>query len=198
MFNLFAFVSYVLVVTFTPGPNNIMAMANASQYGFKRTLRYMTGAATGVLIIITASCYFNLLLFNIIPKIKAAMGIIGAVYMVYLAIKIMKSKPVDNDMTGDPIRFHTGIMLQFVNPKFLLYAVTVSSNFIVPYFESPYYFLFSLLIAVICFLSVVVWALFGTFFKRFLGLYHKPFNIAMGLLLIYSAVSISGLSHIIQ
>mgnify|MGYP001327294876 CR=1 FL=1 len=196
MFNLAAFISYVAVVTFTPGPNNIMAMANASQYGFKRTLHYMAGVGTGVLIILSASTYFNLLLYNVIPKIKSIMGLIGAAYMIYLAVKIMKSKPSSDEMSGDPIQFHTGIALQFVNPKFLLYAVTVTSNFVVPYFSSNYYLLFTLIITTICISSLVVWALFGTVFKRFLSRYHRPFNIAMGLLLLYSAASISGLSHL--
>jgi threonine/homoserine/homoserine lactone efflux protein len=198
MFNLAAFISYVTVVTFTPGPNNILSMTNASQYGFKKTLSYMAGAGTGVLIVISASAYFNLILFNVIPKIKAVMGIVGATYMIYLAIKIMKSKPSENKTSGDPIRFQTGIALEFVNPKFLIYAVTVTSNFIVPYFSSSYYIPFALLITTICVSSLVVWALFGTVFKRFLSRYYLPFNVAMGALLLYSAYSISGLTHLFQ
>ena len=31
--NWFSFFSYVLVSTFTPGPNNISSMSNASRYG---------------------------------------------------------------------------------------------------------------------------------------------------------------------
>lgn len=34
--NLVAFLSYAVVTTFTPGPNNIMTMSNASRYGFKK------------------------------------------------------------------------------------------------------------------------------------------------------------------
>ncbi len=196
MLNLAAFISYVAVVTFTPGPTNILAMTNASQYGFKKTLHYMAGAGTGVLIVVSASAYFNLLLFNIIPKIQSVMGLIGAAYMIYLAVKIMKSKPSDSEIPGEPLNFRTGIALQFVNPKFLLYAVTVTSNFIVPYFSSTYYIPFTLLITTICVSSLVVWALFGTVFKRFLSRYYRPFNIAMGVLLLYSAATISGLTHL--
>ncbi|HWJ02835.1 MAG TPA: lysine transporter LysE, partial [Verrucomicrobiae bacterium] len=35
--NFAAFLSYVLVTSFTPGPNNIMSMSNASRYGFKKS-----------------------------------------------------------------------------------------------------------------------------------------------------------------
>ncbi len=33
--NLYPFLIYVIVTTFTPGPNNIMAMTNAMHDGFK-------------------------------------------------------------------------------------------------------------------------------------------------------------------
>ena len=41
--NFTAFVSYVLITTFTPGPNNIMSMSNASRYGFKRSIMFNVG-----------------------------------------------------------------------------------------------------------------------------------------------------------
>lgn len=41
MHNLPAFLSYVIITTFTPGPNNIMAMSNSSRYGFKNSLCLM-------------------------------------------------------------------------------------------------------------------------------------------------------------
>jgi threonine/homoserine/homoserine lactone efflux protein len=36
MFNLSALLSYVLVSTFTPGPNNIMSMTNGTNFGYKK------------------------------------------------------------------------------------------------------------------------------------------------------------------
>ena len=45
--NVFAFLSYVVVTTFTPGPNNVMSMSNASRYGFRRSMRFTTGVCAG-------------------------------------------------------------------------------------------------------------------------------------------------------
>lgn len=195
MFNLGVFATYVAVVTFSPGPNNLMAMANASRFGLKGTLRFMAGAGTGVFAVITASCYFNLVLFNLIPRIKPVMSLIGAAYMCYLAVKFMRAKPAAESSEKDALQFWTGLAVQFVNPKFLLYALTVTSTFIVPYFGAGLYIPFSLLIMTICVLSLVVWALFGTTFKRFLSRYYRPFNLLMGGLLLYSAYAISGLGQ---
>ena len=196
MFNLAAFIGYMVAVTFTPGPNNILVMTNAGTYGFKKTLNYMMGGAIGVLLIVAASTYFNVVLFDVIPTVKPFMGIAGAAYMTYLALRIIRSKPPEAGESGDPLKFHYGFIMQFLNPKLLIFAVTVTSNFIVPYFESSYYVPFTLLITTNFILSWVVWAIFGSVFKRFLNKYYKPFNIAMGLILIYSAISISGLTQI--
>ena len=34
--NFAAFLSYVILTSITPGPNNIMSMTNAGRYGFRR------------------------------------------------------------------------------------------------------------------------------------------------------------------
>ena len=191
MFNLYAFLSYVIAVTYTPGPNNIMSMVNASQYGFRKTVNFMLGVATGIFCLSLLSSYFNLLLLNLIPKIQIFMGMVGALYMSYLAIKIMISKPSSSENEKGSINYITGIFLQLANAKLLFFLITVTANFIVPYFNNVVeLILFSFFLSAAAFSSVLLWALFGSVFKKFLSNYHRPFSIAMGLLLIYSAISI--------
>jgi threonine/homoserine/homoserine lactone efflux protein len=179
-------------------------MVNASRDGFKKTFGFLTGVFTGFLTLLLLSSYFNLVLFNLMPKIKFFMSIVGAVYMIYLAIKIMKSKPAtadDNTNSGKTKRkvnsFETGLAMQFVNPKGVLYCITVVANFIIPYYKSSLsLLLFSIFLALVGFSSLCCWALFGSLFNRLIVKHYKPFNIAMGLLLIYSAYSISGISYL--
>jgi len=191
MFNLYAFLSYVIAVTYTPGPNNIMSMVNASQYGFRKTVNFMLGVATGIFCLSLMSSYFNLLLLNFIPKIQIFMGMVGASYMSYLAIKIMISKPSSSENGKGSINYITGIFLQLANAKLLFFLITVTANFIVPYFKSVVELIFfSVFLSAAAFSSVLLWALFGSIFKKILSKYHRPFSIAMGLLLIYSAISI--------
>ena len=40
MLNIAAFSSYVLVTTFTPRPDNIMSMSNASRDGFINSIKF--------------------------------------------------------------------------------------------------------------------------------------------------------------
>ncbi|MCG8539083.1 MAG: LysE family transporter [Clostridia bacterium] len=192
MFKLVPFLSYAFVVTFTPGPNNIMSMANANRFGFKKNFKFILGVFTGFFIILLLSSYFNLILFNILPKIRGFMGLLGAGYMTYLAIKIMKSnKEVSSEDNRQLVSFFTGMAIQFVNPKGILYGITVMSTFIIPYYKSNVsLFLFSIFLASLAFVSTLCWAAFGIIFQRFLSKYRRYFNILMGLLLIYSAISI--------
>ena len=191
MANLVPFLSYILVVTFTPGPNNIMSMANANQFGYRRTLRFILGIFSGFSIIMLLASYFSLLLYNLLPTIKLAMRIIGAAYMGYLAYQIITSTKQINDQQARINSFSTGMLMQFVNPKVILYGITVVSNFITPYYQSSFtLFFFSIFLASFSFMSTSCWALFGVIFERYLSRYRKPFNWVMGLLLLYSAVSI--------
>ncbi len=198
MFPIIPFLSYVFVVTFTPGPNNIMSLINTNRYGFKNSMKFRFGIFSGFVIIMLLSSYFNLLLYSIIPRIKIYMGIIGAIYMAYLAVKLMTAKPNNRKDNNQQFNsFFAGILLQFLNIKVILYGITVVANFIIPYYKSnTALLLFSVLLASISFISITCWSLFGMVFRELLAKYEKPFNIIMGLILLYSAYSISGISHL--
>ncbi len=190
--HLLSFLLYVFVTSFTPGPNNIMAMLFANKYGLKKTIRFCLGVGAGFFVIMLLCSYFNLLLGNFIPKIEFIMTILGAVYMLYLAIKIITSKNNDKDNNGDKNNsFLTGMLLQFINPKGILYGITAISTFILPYHTSNFSLLFySLFLAFVGFMSTFCWSMFGSIFQTFLSRYRSQFNVIMALLLVYSAISI--------
>lgn len=187
-----SFLLYVIVTSFTPGPNNIMAMVFANKYGLKKTTGFCLGVGAGFFVIMVLSSYFNLLLKNYIPKVESIMSILGAIYMVYLAVKIIASKEKGDDSNGNKkYGFVTGMLLQFINPKGILYGITAISTFILPYYTSNLsLLLFSILLAFVGFMSTICWSLFGAIFSRFLSKYRSPFNAIMALLLVYSAVTI--------
>ncbi|MBM7585578.1 threonine/homoserine/homoserine lactone efflux protein [Bacillus pakistanensis] len=189
---LLSLLLYAFVTSFTPGPNNIMAMLFANKYGFKSTFRFCLGVGAGFFVVILLSCYFNIMLKNFIPKIEFLMTIIGSAYMLYLAIKIIASKNNDQDADGDKNNsFFAGMLLQFVNPKGILYGITVISTFIIPNHTSNSSLLFySVFLAFIGFMGTFSWSVFGSIFRMFLTKYRSPFNVIMALLLMYSAVSI--------
>jgi threonine/homoserine/homoserine lactone efflux protein len=190
--NFAAFLSYVLVTTFTPGPNNIMSMSNASRYGFRKSIMFNVGIFFGFFIIIALCSIFSVALYSLIPSIKPIMTYIGAVYILYLAWKTYKSKPhSEEEIQKRTNTFLSGFLLQFVNPKVILYGITTVSTFIVAYFRSALALTgFSALLAFIGFVATCCWSLFGSVFQRFLVKNDKAINIIMALLLVYCAVSL--------
>jgi len=189
MQNFIPFISYVFIVTFTPGPNNIMSMVNATKYGYKKTFNFMFGVFTGFFILLLISSYSNLFLYKYIPKIEPFMKIIGGIYMIYLAYIIVKPTNNDKKELIKTNTFKAGLTLQLVNIKLILYCITIMGTF----FESKLVLIFfSFLLAFIGFISLNCWAFFGSFFNKLIEKYEKSFNIIMASLLIYSALLVSG------
>jgi len=167
-------------------------MAFANKYGLKRTIGFCAGVSAGFFVIMLICSYFNLMLKSFMPKIEFVMTILGAVYMLYLAFKIVSSKGGKDEKEEDKNNsFLAGMLLQFINPKGILYGITVIATFILPYYHSQLsLLLFAVLLAFVGFLSTFSWSLFGSMFQKFLSKYKNQFNIVMALLLIYSAISI--------
>ena len=188
--NVLAFVSYVLVTTFTPGPNNIMAMANATRDGLKRTMRFTLGVCAGFFLIVGISIAFTMTLFSVVPTIKPVMTVIGAAYILWLAWKAVTAPEHDDGAVGRGT-FVSGMLLQFLNPKAILYGLTAASTFIVPYYSAlPVLVGFAAALALVSLVSTSCWALFGSLFERVSVRNRRIVNYVMGALLVYCAVSL--------
>jgi cysteine/O-acetylserine efflux protein len=192
MANFSAFLSYVIVTTFTPGPNNIMSMSNASRYGFRKSIKFNVGIFFGFFIIIALCSVFSVTLYKLIPSITPIMTCIGAIYILWLAWKTYNSKPHSGESSEKQTNtFMSGLLLQFVNPKVILYGITTVSTFIVPYYKSVFMLaMFSVILAFVGFIATCCWALFGSVFEKFLSKNDKLLNTVMALLLVYCAVSL--------
>ncbi|NTW29477.1 MAG: LysE family transporter [Coriobacteriia bacterium] len=189
--NTLAFLSYVLLTTFTPGPNNIMSMSNASRFGFRKSLRFTSGVFAGFFVLMVLSCAFSLTLYSVLPSIKPFMTVVGAAYILWLAYKTATASPHAEQGLGATNTFLSGALLQFLNPKAILYGITAASTFLVPYYKSPVVLAgFCLFMAGMSFISTSSWAAFGSVFERFLSGNGKAVSWVMAALLVYCAVAL--------
>jgi len=188
--NFFAFITYVLVTTFTPGPNNMMAMSNGLHDGFRKTLRFLIGVFWGFFFVMLLCGYLNFALVSVLPKAKFWLNLFGTGYMVYLGIHIAMTKQTEETEIERPLNtFKAGMFLQFLNLKLILYGITVFSNFIIPFHQDiPALTLYTIILAVIGFIATSCWAAFGVMFRTVFSKYSTVINISLGLLLIYSAI----------
>lgn len=192
MNNLVAFLTYTLLTAFTPGSNNILAMSNASKYGFKKSIGLIQGIFFGFFCVMILCSFFSVTLVNIIPAIKPVMTYIGVTYILWLAWHIVKSNPQENAESVEKAdSFITGFFLQFVNIKIILYGITAISNFILPFYSSPLSIGgFTLLLTAFGCAGSFTWAILGTVFQRFFKKYGNIIDIIMALLLVYCAITL--------
>ena len=190
--NFMAFFSYVFLAVFTPGPNNIMAMTNASKYGFRGALPFNAGVFLGMSVILSCCAVFCSLLYEFIPAVKPAMLCLGAAYILWLAWTVWRDKPHE-ERGGALSRTNTvasGAMLQFVNVKVISCGLSIMASFVLPHYRDPLPITgFVLLIAALCFVSNCCWAAFGAAFDRLFKQHGRFLNAAMALLLVYCAVA---------
>ena len=189
--NWFSFFSYVLVSTFTPGPNNISSMSNASRYGFGASLRYRLGIFCGFFAVQLLAALFSATLLDYIPAAQPYMLALGAAYILWMAWKPLTSRSGGERPSAADNAFLSGVLLQFVNVKVIIFAVTTMSTFVLPHVRSlPALVLFAFGLAGTAFVSVNCWAAFGAAFSRALRRHERAANAVMALLLVYCALSL--------
>ena len=186
-----AFFSYVFLTAFTPGPNNIMSMSNASKYGLKKAFPFNLGVLFGCMIILSSCAAFSSLLYRFVPSVKPVMLFVGASYILWLAWTVWRDKPhTGTNRFSQTNTVASGMMLQFINIKVIFYGITAMSSFILPYYRSiPVIAAFVIILSVIGFACTCCWAIFGAVFERFFSKYGKLLNTAMALLLVYCAAT---------
>jgi len=185
-----SFLIYSFIITFTPGPTNIVILSTVHNLGIKKAMEYTYGATIAFGILLAASAVLNTALATVLPKILIFMQVVGTFYMVYLAYQIfgMNASKTSSNKTGG---FLAGFLMQFLNPKVVLFTMTVIPGFILPYYKDlKVVSLGVFAITVIGFLAFSTWVLFGAVFKKFLQKHEKIVNVVMALFLVYAAVMI--------
>lgn len=191
MFHLFDFLIYCFITAYTPGANNLLSMSNAIRLGFRRSIHFNLGILAGFAVVMSVCTAFSATLYSVLPKVKIVMQILGAAYMLYLAWKVWNSS---SELSADGRKdasFLSGMILQFVNPKIYIYAITAMSLYILPIYHSTTALIgFTAILSIIGASGSFVWALFGAAFCKFFSKHMKLVNIIMALLLVYCAVAL--------
>jgi cysteine/O-acetylserine efflux protein len=188
--NLLATFSYAIISIFTPGPSNISTASLAVVYGYKRTVNYQFGLSIGFFCVTLLSGLFSISLLNFLPFIESIMRYIGAGYILYLTISILKASYMVSENAPEPLNLKDGIMLQLLNPKLIVFTLTLFSSFLNPLIANTFFlFLASIFFAGLSLCSTSIWALFGTSIQTYLR--EPRYQILVNLLLFFSLIYIA-------
>ena len=194
--NYGALLSFVLITTFTPGPNNISSSSMGILYGYQKSLNYLIGIASGFFGIMLLSGIISRTLYALFPSIEAALRIAGALYILWLAYTSLKTSYTFDLEKSPPLGFANGVILQAMNPKAWVYGLTLYTTFLASIAGNWGLLIPSaVVLALIAFSAISTWALTGAAIRRFLhhSRIQRFINAVLALLLAYTAVEVSGL-----
>jgi len=185
-----SFVLYCAISTFTPGPTNIVILSTVHRFGARKAMSFTYGATVGFCLLLAISSVLNQWLVAILPDILFALRIAGSLYMVYLAYILCRAEP-SNPTSERTATFLSGMLMQFMNPKVVLFTLTVIPTFILPYSHAaPVVTAGVAAITLIGFAAFTTWVLFGALFREFLRKHDRIVGIAMASLLVGAAALI--------
>ncbi|MFC7420065.1 LysE family translocator [Iodobacter arcticus] len=112
-----ALLSYVSLMSVTPGPNNLMLAASGGNFGFRRSIPHLLGISIGhgIQVFIV-----GILLAWVMASINTArpiLGVIGCAYLLWLSWKIWKAASPEGKEAAKPMSFLAAALFQWVNPK---------------------------------------------------------------------------------
>jgi homoserine/homoserine lactone efflux protein len=131
---LWLFTSITLIVSASPGPVMLACMIDAGRYGFGKSLYTMCGATLGNLMLVFLSALGLGLLVEQAEWIFHTIKWIGAAYLVYLGIQLLRAKPLSMNMEAHTIRrqqlLSRSFLIAVTNPKGLIYFGALFPQFI--------------------------------------------------------------------
>lgn len=111
--NFTAFLSYVIITSFTPGPSNIVMMNEAKRFGFTGSLRYQIGIISGFITLGVVTSLLTTSLYQWIPIVEPYFRVVGAAYLLYLAWQIAFSKKKTTMIRIVSLLFSQGLFSKF-------------------------------------------------------------------------------------
>lgn len=189
--DLLPYLLFAFVASITPGPTNILILANSQRYGVKATLSAVIGACVSASLIVMISGAGAGELLHQYPLVRQIMSWTGALWLSWLSWQLFSAPPPDL-AGGTQKRFtaRAAALLQVVNPKTWMMALAVVSLFApTGQHQLPVIALMALWFLLISLVCLVAWAWLGLVVNRMFrtdrGL--VGFQRTMALLLLLSA-----------
>ena len=194
-----ALAAFIIAMTLTPGPNNLMIMSSGVNFGVRRSLPHYLGICLGFALLSALVGAGLGSALQSIPLAWQALQWAGGAYLLWMAWILLRTALRQSE-TADieaaqarPLNFAQAVLFQWDNPKAWTMAVVGMATF--SGIGGDY--LNSLLIVTAGWLivgspCVAVWLCFGAMIREWLKrpLWRRHFNLTMALLLLVSAVSI--------
>lgn len=199
--DLLPMAAFALVMSITPGPNNIMLLNSGLQFGVRRSMPHVLGITVGfaALIAVAFGGVAALVLLN--PAVMTILTLCGGAYMFWLAWRMLRSTmpaatpAVTTEAAPrpalQPMTFWGAGLFQFVNPKgwaAAVAAVGITARWPLPPSEALAWLLG--ITVVVNLPSILIWTTGGALLRRLLAApaLRRGFDIVMAALVVATAL----------
>lgn len=185
-----ALVAFAAVMSFTPGPNNVMVTASGANFGLRRSWPHIFGITVGFAVMIAILGFGAAGLFLAFPQIHLALKWVGAAYLLWLAWRIATAgrTRIEGGRVR-PLTFLEAAAFQWLNPKGWVFAAGALSAFTTMGGDLiGEITMITGVIAVACMAATTTWCAFGVAIGRVLRSDRAlaAFNWSMAALLVAS------------
>jgi homoserine/homoserine lactone efflux protein len=161
------------LVALTPGPAVICSVTQATRYGFRSSLIGISGIQAGNFLFFVCIALGIGALLATATTAFTVLRIIGALYLLYLGVRIIgstirrpTSKPIPSTPAPTTQRnlFLQGLLIQITNPKALLFVSALLPQFIDPHRSAPLQLAILVLTTIV--VDLIVLSLYAYFAQR--------------------------------
>ncbi|MGL5949170.1 MAG: LysE family translocator [Aeromonas sp.] len=177
-----ALLTFALITCGTPGPNNLLLTCAGAAHGVRRSLPLLLAVVAGISGLMLAMALGLGALFVTWPALQVGLKLLGSVYLLWLALGIARSQAPQ--FAARPlIGAKQGALLQLLNPKAWLMAMSAISSFTAP--GAAYWPAALVVLAVFFVIGLATggfWLLLGARVQRFICTDSgwQRFNYSMG------------------
>jgi threonine/homoserine/homoserine lactone efflux protein len=178
--------------SFTPGPNTTLSTALAANFGLRRSLTFVCAVPIGWGLLFSLCAGGVGALVLAVPGLRLAIQVLGVGYLLWLALKLARSSQLTSvDESKLQVTFFQGVMLQFLNIKAWMLALTVVAGWLAgrPDVATRFAVILPLML-VFGFVSNLAYATMGSMLRTWLqqGQRLQWFNRIMAAVLVATAV----------
>lgn len=190
--------AYAIGVMYTPGPINLLGLHSGLNGKTREHIGFFAGVGCAMLILFIFLGFLGLKFIN--PSLLPYISLIGCIYIVYIAWKVLHTNVNVSEKTASVsiLSFTNGLIMQLLNPKALVATMPISTiQFPAVGISGSSIVIWSIGLAILAFGAPSSYSLAGMAMGKRIEnpIYFKTFNVLMFALLIFVATSI-GYEHV--
>lgn len=171
MENYLIYIGVAIATILLPGPAVMLTISNSIQRGFSKSLAGVLGIALAILLVAFVSATSLGIVLASSALAFSAIKIAGAVYLIYLGIKmLLKKVPSETEIkkqeTSHIKCFIEGFLVSVSNPKAVIFFMSIFPQFIDLSKEyAPQFFLLATTFSVLVIVIHSIYAVFASFVR---------------------------------